>query len=285
MKFQISRRGFAPILVATALCGLSQCGGGDGGAQATPTRPSPTVVALALVPATDMMKVGATVELAVQASWSDGSIGPVTTATWSSSNRAVAEVAGGRVTAVGPGETVIAAECQHGRASATVRVVPDYHGSWSGTYRMVSCMATGDLAREDACDLLDTPAIAGMSLRLNQSRAEVSGTLTLGMLSGDVQGAIAAPGHLDLHGAIRYQENGVTISIDLRDWQTLASGTRMTGAFTQSWTATGASGSMIVACELQDVVRTSETLRPIPAAAVPVGRTPIQRAVSVLLKR
>jgi hypothetical protein len=276
----IFRNSVAVPLAAFALGVLVQCGG-DGGGGNSPVQPSPSVTGVALVGVVDMMKTGASADLVLQATYSNGATERMS-GTWNSSNGAVVQVSNGRVTALGPGEAVISAECQHGRATASIRVVPDYQGSWSGAYQMQTCNATGDFAREDLCDFLDIPSVSEMALRLTQNRAEVTGTIVLGGLSGDAQGAIAVPGELGLNGSVRYQEDGVTVTIAISDWNTLASGTQMTGRFVQNWTATGAGGSMQVVCALQSVTRTSAALRALPAPGTTNGATLMERAIARL---
>jgi hypothetical protein len=277
------RRRFVHAGIATAsLVVLVQCGGGNGAK--APTQPSPSVTGLAVLPAGDLVKVGGSVDLVLQATYSNGTTESMS-ATWTSSNDAVARVSNGRVTAIGPGEAVIAAECPHGRATTSIRVVPDYQGSWGGEYRMLSCRTTGDMAREDFCDLLDVPSTAPIGLQLDQNRAQVTGTIALGSLSGGVNGEIAVTGHVGLRGSVRYEESGVTVTISLADWDTVATGAQMTGRFRQVWTATAATGSMEIGCELQPLTRAAASARATRSLAPPLGSTRLERLVNALRRR
>ena len=76
----------------------------------TPTTPPPTLTALAMSGNLALTAVGQTSQLIAEATYSDGSKRDVSSsAQWSSSNRNVATVSGGLVTAVGLGRTNISA--------------------------------------------------------------------------------------------------------------------------------------------------------------------------------
>jgi hypothetical protein len=254
----LARPGLAMALAG--LTTLAACG--------SPTKPGSVepdrVTSLALTPGTDLLKVGASMNLSLEASFSNGTKQTMSVVTWGSDNPAVAQVSGGRVVAVGPGEATVYGDCQHGRAQRRIRVVPDYQGSWAGMYRVGSCTADGDWQSERICDELNVPADAPIMLRLAHERTDVSGTIVLGTLAGDANGTIGIPGRLSLNGAVTYEEDGLTVRITLSDWSTLATGTRMTGGFTQVWSIAGISGSMRLGCEMLSVDRTSQALQ-IPA--------------------
>jgi len=264
-----------------AILSLVQCGG-------SPTKNSgvnegPRVTGVSLSPTADLMKVGAAVDLSLRVTYSNGTTEQVT-GTWTSSNTAVAQVTNGRVTAAGPGEAQISAQCQHGTASMQLRVVPDYQGTWAGNYMMNSCSADGDMGREGTCEIFEFPSEAPMSVRLNQNRTDVTGSIAFGTLMGDVQGKLSVPGNLDLSGSLRYTEDGVTVTITLADWNTLASGTRMTGQYVQVWTVTGATGSMRINCELRSITQTSQALRPFGISSS-AGTGVVERMVRSLVRR
>jgi hypothetical protein len=91
--------------------------------------PSPqadsSVVALAIAPAVDTLRVGARVQLIAVAHGSSGQSVPNRTFSWSSSNDAIASVnAAGLVTANAPGSVIVAARTGSVVGTASVTVLP-----------------------------------------------------------------------------------------------------------------------------------------------------------------
>jgi Bacterial Ig-like domain (group 2) len=121
----VVNRRFVVSLVA-ALAATASCGG-----DSPPTGPSsPIVMTVAVTGA--MPAVGGRSQFAANASLSDGRVQNVTTeAVWSSSAPAVATVAGGLVTGVGPGDATITATYQNVRGAAQVAVTSPPDGTLS----------------------------------------------------------------------------------------------------------------------------------------------------------
>lgn len=231
------------VLATVVLCGCGESATPD------PSPSMPTVASLAIAPATDLLKLKATEQWTASATLSSGAVQPVT-ATWTSSASAVASVDGtGRVTALSPGQTTIAATYQGKSASRELRVVPDYGGRWEGTASLVSCQVQGEF-QPDWCARLQ--GSTALRLDLLQTRDYVSGSWVLLQSSGVVQGTIATTGTLSLTGTA-YQA-GATITI--AEWQaSTTDNQRMTGRFTLVWTVPGLSGSARTEVEIRDCIK------------------------------
>jgi hypothetical protein len=98
----------------------------------------PTV--LTITPATSLLEIGASETFSTFAVFPDGS-GQTVAAQWSLDQPAVATIQStGVVTAVGSGTVTITASA-HGRtASRSLRVVPEYAGSWEATVTVIECL-------------------------------------------------------------------------------------------------------------------------------------------------
>lgn len=96
------------------------CGGDD------PGTGLPPITGIVIAAPSDVMVVGRSVQLEVEARAASGAKLPVPTAAWSTTDPAIAEVtATGVVTGVGAGEAVITATAEGHEAAVTLRVAPD----------------------------------------------------------------------------------------------------------------------------------------------------------------
>jgi hypothetical protein len=235
------------LIVTTIIAALSAgaCG------KSTPATPSPTVSSLSLSPATDYVKLKATEKFSVSATYNTGSSETVAAA-WSSDNQAVATVdASGTVAGVGAGQATITATYQGKTASRGIRVIPDYAGTWTGSWAVVpgGCTVTGDF-RSDWCAGVQGTYPA--TLNLQQIKDAVSGTWTLQDGNGNVTGTVATNGALTLTGSSL--QSGVTIEISA--WQSNTADNRtMSGTFTLTWRATGRSGSAQTLVEMRNFTK------------------------------
>ena len=111
-----ARRSLRTTLVATALLGLTACGGD------TATSSPPAVAAIAVTPLRDTLVLGATRQLVANATTAGGSAASASFA-WTSANAAIATVSSnGLVTAVTPGTVEIRAQAAGVTGSATLVV-------------------------------------------------------------------------------------------------------------------------------------------------------------------
>jgi hypothetical protein len=189
-------RGRLTLLLAAALI-AGACGSDS------PTDPTPGPSRLAIVPQADFLAVG--VSIVLEARLTDGTAPPrVVTAEWSSSDGRVAAVdRSGRVTGLAPGTTTIRAVAGSDTATLSLRAVPDYAGTWTGSRRVTAC----NHPRPEFCPAAyPVNAVVPMTLTLTQSNDRTSGTLRLSpplaSPSSAVTGTITEQGRLTLEGTI-----------------------------------------------------------------------------------
>ena len=237
------------LAFGTAALVAASCGGNK--TPTTPTPPPVTVTTVTLSTSTDMLKVGERVTFAATALHSDGSNATVTD--WSSDTPSVATVdaASGLVTGVSAGQATIIARHDGVTGTKLVRVVPDYQGTWSGTYRVTNCTDSGDFATFGWCSI--TLGLRGsITISLSQFRDSVTGTLALNEVTGPVSGPIAINGAITLSGIAVSGDASATLS----NWNTnAASPGSMTGSFQFRITSTGLSGSALHYCDIVSVTK------------------------------
>jgi len=111
----------------------------------------------------------------------------------------------------------------------TVPATP-YTGRWSGRYTIDRCDGTGsvqDLFCGTRRGIYPPGTSLPLTLDLTQVGASVSGTLSLGSVTGVVTGAVRSTGLLTLSGVAR----GGTSTATITYWDTRASGNSMNGYF------------------------------------------------------
>lgn len=269
------------VLVFGLPFGVASCGGGETG-PTTPTPPPATVTGLAITSSTDLLKINQSETFTVTATMSNGS-SAVVTATWRSDNPAVATADGnGRVTGIGSGETAISAESNGVRATPrTIRVLPDYHGRWSGDWRIAGCTVDGDWARTDICREVPVGSLSPFALALTQDRDTTAGNVTLDDVAGPVQGPIRLDGQLSVAGAFTSTDQGIVLDTSVGDWDTTTTDNqRMTGRFIVAFRAAGMQGSVRFNGELRVVAKTAAA--PLSATG---GELRLRRALTAAIRR
>ena len=86
---------------------------------------------------------------------------------------------------------------------------------------------------------------------LTQNGASVSGSMSLGQVTGPVSGSVNANGTLVLQGGA----NSGTMSISLSSWTSTATTQSMTGNFSYNATFSGLPGVAVVVARLSGVTR------------------------------
>lgn len=105
-----------------------------------------------------------------------------------------------------------------------------YSGRWSGTYIIDRCDGTGsvqDLLCGSRRGLYPPGSSLPIALDLTQSGSTVSGTISLGLITGVVTGSVMSSGLLTLSGIARSGTATATITY----WDTRALGSTMDGFF------------------------------------------------------
>jgi len=191
---------------------------------------------------------------------SDGSAQSVT-ATWASSNPDVASVASnGDVTALVNGTTTITATYQGRTASKTVRAVSNFGGTWSGTYRIAKCDQSAAFAGW-CTGIGGVGAVLPLALSLSQggtSRDQITGTISLGSITGNTSGNVTGDGRLNIGGTFTNAISGTVFVVTIGGWDTRLSGASgMSGGWSQNVRANGFSGNAYQENTLVSMTHTS----------------------------
>jgi hypothetical protein len=223
--------------------------GACGGSSTTAPTPAPT---LAITPTTSVLLIGQTQTYATANGASTDVI------TWSSTDSSILAIDGaGNATAIAKGVVTITAATGTQTATLQVQVVPSYQGRWTGNTTTAACTSIGAFA--SYCIQGLDPGQA-LTLNLTQVNLSVSGVLTKaepgGVLSGVVNGSIAPGGDITLTGTLTGVSSGANIVATLISWNSLATGTKMTGVWAANVTSPQILGIATVQWSLAGVTLT-----------------------------
>jgi hypothetical protein len=231
-----------------------------------PTTPTPT---LSNTPATTVLMIGQT--QTYSATKSDSS---TETVTWSSTDSGVLPIDGdGNAVGLARGSVTITATSTNDStltATLKVQVVPVYQGDWSGTTTMTACTDIGAFATNGYC----SRRIGGgqrLAMSLTQSNLAITGTITKieagGQISGSVTGSIGTNGDItQLTGTLSGNVDGADLSVKLISWDSLATGTNMTGTWATTVSSAQVPGSVTEQWSFPGIPRTASAM---PAAFAP----------------
>lgn len=123
--------------------------------------------------------------------------------------------------------------CGSSSTAPSAPPIPQYGGTWSGTYTITGCNQTGIFVTANLCSSLG--AAPPYSFQLSQSQRNVTGTFTLGSVNfPSTGGTIGADGSLGLNATT--VSSGITVAVT---WALNMPASSITGTITQVWTATG----------------------------------------------
>lgn len=234
------------VLCLALLIGVAGCGKKS----SSPVTPTTTVTtaSVSITTTADMLTIGEAVAFTASATMSDGTTRTITPA-WVSSSAGVATVdAAGTVRGIGSGQTTITITYDSRQATRTIRVVPDYGGSWSGEYAVTSCQDSGGFASAGWCAAAPAGSIARLTMILTQTRDTVTGTWTHDRMTGATQGTVEVAGTLVLAGSGSYEGTAINIT----GWRSVTTDNRnQTGQFTMTFTSPTWSGSAQAAVEIR----------------------------------
>jgi len=203
--------------------------------------------------------IGETGFVQAVAKMTDNTNQPIASGTWTTDNPAIATVTNGVVTAVSSGNVKISVTFEGKTGSVTLRCLPNYGGTWNGTYTVTTCSATGDFDLYGFCGTVPSGTVLNTDLVLTQVGDQITGQIYLGTLSTTATGPVAVDGHLTLTG--RVVQGDFTIDT-VYTLQSTTPGT-VTGDMTQLWLGLGATwmGQGQLACAMNSTTRTSTMLR------------------------
>jgi hypothetical protein len=204
--------------------------------------------------------IGDTARIHASARMTDNSNQSITNGTWASDNTSVATVDNtGVVTAVGSGLVNITVTFGGKTGTKQLRCLPNYAGTWTGTYTVTACAASGDFDLYGFCGVVPAGTVLNTDLVLTQSGDQITGQLFLGTLSATATGPIAIDGHLNLTG--RVIEGDFTIDTAYTLQSTVPG--EITGDMTQLWLALAATwlGQGQLTCVMNTVTRSTTMQR------------------------
>lgn len=205
-----------------------------------------------------MLYIGASEIFTATMIMSDGTMKAVVGGVWSGDNPSVATVdAGtGNVTIVGSGQVHIIVNSQNIQGVKLIRGLPNYQGTWSGSYVITGCSHSGYFATNNYCGKYYPMGSTGtMDFNLTQNRDVVQGTAKLFSISTTTSGSVQMGGILVLPCNYKYGD----WSYDLT-W-TLKSTTPniITGSLEETDYAAGWSGDIRLKADIRSLSRTSST--------------------------
>ncbi len=239
------------VSLLAAAC-VSACGGGGGGS----TAPTPTATSITITTPNNasMFFIGQTYTFTATAAMSNGGTQAVS-GVWGLDAPSVAAVTGnGEVRFTGSGDVTVWVDYLGVRGTKRVRGLPNYQGTWVGSYAVTGCEHSGAFASIDFCKDFPNNRALPLSFVFTQANDAVSGTASLGSLrSNQASGPVALDGTLALPAT--YQDG----TFQLTESWTLQSrdAGKITGRLFVIWRAAGYAGEGRVAGELYNTNRTS----------------------------
>jgi hypothetical protein len=246
------------LMMVSAVTAVA-CGGGESSPTA-PTSSAPTVTGLS-VTGLDAIRTNFYANFTAQSTMSDGSTQTVTPS-WASSSPDVAAVAAnGDVSGISNGAATITATYQGRSASRSVRIVSNFGGNWSGSYRITKCDQSAAFAGW-CVGIGGVGAVLPVALALTQGgagRDQVAGTISLGSITGNTSGNVTQDGRLILGGTFTNAISGTVFVVTIGGWDTRLSGASgMAGAWSQSIRANGFSGNAYQENDIAAMTHTSQ---------------------------
>jgi hypothetical protein len=237
-------RNLAAGVAIVAAIAFAACGGDSS------SSPSNGVGSIS-VTITSPLKVGQTAQASGIAMFSGGRTEPVTSG-WRSDTIAVATATdSGVITGVGNGNAVISVSSGGQTGRQTIRVVPDYDGVWTGSYRVTTCSESGYVASQGFCAAtLNTSAPVRFSV--SQNGLSTSTAFSLGQL-----GFPTATASIDSAGVLTIADAvfSDTVTITARWSLQQATAGTVTGTVHQRWEVPNRTGEGVLDGEIISVSR------------------------------
>ena len=132
----------------------------------------------------------------------------------------------------------------------------DFSGQYLGSYNVIACSA--DPLFSGFCDGFPAGTNLPITLSLTQSHQDVTGTVSLGSLTGTFTGTVsggvltatAVMNDLQADGS-----GGTTVKVTLESWSTTITGSTLTGGFKVVFRVPSSSGSATLTATIQQLIR------------------------------
>jgi hypothetical protein len=255
-------------LSAAAAVMVLACGcGGEGGGSATGPSGGTVSVTVAM---SNALRVGQSEQASATATLTSGGSQPVTTGFRSDSPGVATVTDGGMVTAVGGGLANVYVISGGRQGTKNLKVVPDFEGTWQGTYVVTRCTETGFFL--DPVKFCSDGFSAGSAWPITASISQTQDTTThairLGAATTNSASAVIGP-----EGSASVVTTVVTdpaFHIDLNVRVNSTTPGVITGTLSQTWAAAGLPGTGQFDATLTNFVRVStRALSATPAGARP----------------
>ena len=244
---------------AAAIVAIGCGGGGTAGNNQMPPAPSGTIVSIAVNSSAPTLFLGATETFSAVATYTSGATQTVTGAAWTTDAPSVAPVdSSGRVTGAANGEVTISVDYQGVHGSKHVRVLPNYGGSWIGSYTVVSCTPTEGFADQNVCASFNVGQTFQYRLLFTQTADVVSGLTGIGLL-----GSTTTSSTVNADGSLTFTTQVFvgTVQIDLVWNLTSVLPNVINGTVTQTWMDLTTPGQMVIEGALQSPTKQSAASR------------------------
>lgn len=141
--------------------------------------------------------------------------------------------------------------------------IPNYAGTWTGTYTITGCNQSGGVALANVCGSLgNAPPYRFV---LTQSDRNVSGSFSLGSIQfPSTGGSVAQDGSLALSATS--VSNSITVVVN---WALTLPSQALAGTITQNWQSSGLTGSATVAGSINTAIRSNVTTTQAPLSVFP----------------
>lgn len=241
------------LLVALPLALAGACGDDS----SSPTVPSSTTTGVT-VTVSSPVRMGQTAQATGTEMLSGGQTRPITSG-WLSDAPAVATVTNaGLVAGVANGRATIYVVASGRQGQQVVRVVPDYHGRWSGGLRVTSCTESGIFAELDFCDDNPVGETYSYSLNLTQTGEQMTAVVDYGapFVFPSISAPIREDGTSAFTPSLSVSEQGITLILDAAFTINSTRVGELTGTVNEVWRLPNLPGEARLA---QTIVGTSRT--------------------------
>jgi hypothetical protein len=235
---------------------LAACGG-DGGNGGNGV----THVTNVTVTVNDPVRMGQTTQATGTATLSDGQTRAVTSGFRSDATGVATVTDSGMVAAVGNGQATIYAVYEGIQGQDLIRVVPDYHGTWTGGLRVTACAQSGAWATAKMCDEFSVNSTTWYWLSLDQSGDSMSARLDRGspLNFPAVTAALNSDGSASFKATVTVTDSAFTATLDATFAIQSARVGDLTGTVTEVWRAPNITGELRLAENIVNTTRISTT--------------------------
>jgi hypothetical protein len=125
----------------------------------------------------------------------------------------------------------IAVSACHGESPTAPASIVNFQGQYSGRYTVTACTET--VAGACTGSGFTNGAIFPITLSLTQTQSNVTGSMTLGGARGPFTGVVQPAGNLTGTASMDpFANAGLTIVMNVTDWNTTLTGSSLNGTFT-----------------------------------------------------